>query len=248
VFRVTPRSSSPARRAFTLIELLVVIAIIAILAAIIFPVFAKARERARQTTCLSNLRQLGTAWAMYSQDYDEMCCLSYRYTADWMQCYQWDFTVDYATNKVTLGLLGAYSKDSRINQCPTFAGRIETWGDPHTGYAYNMALGGDLSAASPTYPVLIGCITDPTGTVCFADSAYWATYPTSILAGNKFLRGPGDPYYSYTGPNVHYRHNRTANVDFADGHAKASPTICHPSPNDPDLGDLCEDNSLYDLR
>jgi len=59
------------RRGFTLIELLVVIAIIAILAAILFPVFAKARERARQTSCVSNLRQLSVAFLSYAQDYDE---------------------------------------------------------------------------------------------------------------------------------------------------------------------------------
>src|SRR5689334_10183077 len=59
------------RRGFTLIELLVVIAIIAILAAILFPVFAQARAKARQTTCLSNNKQIGLALLMYAQDYDE---------------------------------------------------------------------------------------------------------------------------------------------------------------------------------
>src|SRR5689334_2904246 len=69
----TPCKSRTARRcgAFTLIELLVVIAIIAILAAILFPVFAQAREKARAISCLSNLKQAGLAYAMYVQDYDE---------------------------------------------------------------------------------------------------------------------------------------------------------------------------------
>jgi prepilin-type N-terminal cleavage/methylation domain-containing protein/prepilin-type processing-associated H-X9-DG protein len=62
------------RKAFTLIELLVVIAIIAILAAILFPVFAQAREKARAITCLSNTREIGTSMLMYQQDYDEIFC------------------------------------------------------------------------------------------------------------------------------------------------------------------------------
>jgi prepilin-type N-terminal cleavage/methylation domain-containing protein/prepilin-type processing-associated H-X9-DG protein len=66
-----------ARRAFTLIELLVVIAIIAILAAILFPVFAQAREKARQTSCLSNCKQVATATLMYVQDYDETFPISF---------------------------------------------------------------------------------------------------------------------------------------------------------------------------
>ena len=65
------RHPSNSASAFTLIELLVVIAIIAILVAILFPVFAQAREKARQAACMSNLKQIGTAFAMYVQDYDE---------------------------------------------------------------------------------------------------------------------------------------------------------------------------------
>src|SRR5689334_18946495 len=70
--------SGTTRRAFTLIELLVVIAIIAILAAILFPVFAQAREKARTVSCLSNMKQLGTAFTMYLQDYDEVVLPRYQ--------------------------------------------------------------------------------------------------------------------------------------------------------------------------
>src|SRR3954465_8785321 len=69
--RTEPRRVGRPYRGFTLIELLVVIGIIAILAAILFPVFAKARDAARSATCKNNVKQLATAWTMYAQDYDE---------------------------------------------------------------------------------------------------------------------------------------------------------------------------------
>jgi prepilin-type N-terminal cleavage/methylation domain-containing protein/prepilin-type processing-associated H-X9-DG protein len=90
---------------FTLIELLVVIAIIAILAAILFPVFAQAREKARQSTCLSNARQMGLGLTMYAQDYDET--------------YPWAAGLQPNTTPCWAGLIYPYVKNLAVFTCPS---------------------------------------------------------------------------------------------------------------------------------
>ncbi len=113
-----------SRRAFTLIELLVVIAIIAILAAILFPVFARAREKARQASCLSNVKQMGLAALMYAQDYDEMVVpgeIRIPGAQRWMG---------------EGGLLLPYVKNVQIFRCPSADGPAASKSFSHDGQSY----------------------------------------------------------------------------------------------------------------
>src|ERR1043165_6408849 len=97
------------RRGFTLIELLVVITIIAALAAILFPVFAQAREAARKASCQSNLKQLGTGWTMYAQDYDETTNAN-----TWNGGGFWE-------NQIFIERLQPYIKNYNVARCPSDA-------------------------------------------------------------------------------------------------------------------------------
>jgi len=125
------------RRGFTLIELLVVIAIIAILAAILFPVFARAREKARQSSCLSNLKQLGLGFLMYAQDYDELFpqhrCQDAGHSSIWhLGCYFEEVM--------------PYLKNQQVLRCPSC--NYSAYGNPGTGFAnldygFNIHLAGD---------------------------------------------------------------------------------------------------------
>src|SRR5437764_6883631 len=128
-------------RAFTLIELLVVIAIIAILAAILFPVFAQAREKARSTACLSNLKQIGMATRMYSQDYDEVLVPNYLYT------------VHPAAGTLKTGtpyllwfedLLQPYVKNSNVFVCPD-------WSDLYTYGRDSLPVGVGAGLRTPRW-------------------------------------------------------------------------------------------------
>src|SRR5436190_16513976 len=106
-------SRRSARNAFTLIELLVVIAIIAILAAILFPVFAQAREKARQSSCISNMKQVGLALQMYAQDYDETLPPHNDNVSDFGDPNVYNRTPNF------LGSLLAYTKNRGVLACPS---------------------------------------------------------------------------------------------------------------------------------
>jgi prepilin-type N-terminal cleavage/methylation domain-containing protein/prepilin-type processing-associated H-X9-DG protein len=197
-------------RAFTLIELLVVIAIIAVLAAILFPVFAQARAKARQITCASNLRNLGTAVLMYAQDYDERLPLAAYATSDG-DFFTWhDLTDPYAKNK-------------DIWHCPSSAvknadagGRITTHFGYNARYLTDFAL--DFSNAGSHSAVSLAAIAQPSETLLLTDAK-------SSIAGSwcgddgKFLLPPGEKNAHCWGrPNP--VHNEGANVLWGDGHVK----------------------------
>ena len=180
------------RFGFTLIELLVVIAIIAILAAILFPVFARAREKARQTSCLSNLKQLALADQMYAQDYDETIA-SYRShmpgTAE-----PGDLEYNYRD------MLQPYLMNEQIWECPS--------GDAAVGYSPNITSIGITTPADNRHTYLyayrkLAIFEYPAETAIYADagSHWWRSTSTAVQ-------------------NVHFRHNDGVNVSFLDGHAK----------------------------
>ena len=120
----------PSRRGFTLIELLVVIAIIAILAAILFPVFAKAREKARQITCDSNMKQMGLGFLQYQQDNDERFMPSDYYGQGWA------------------GDVYPYEKSGGIYGCPDDPTSVSTAGDSKVSYAANTNIVGSGGGGS----------------------------------------------------------------------------------------------------
>lgn len=238
------------KNAFTLIELLVVIAIIAILAAILFPVFAQAREKARNISCISNLRQLGTAFQMYLQDFDEK--VMSRYDA----CPQTG-PVN-ADQKLWTASLQPYVKNKQIMICPSASNTnyCDAWKDWNGKDALNnrgrLSIGYNQTINGFYYNIGDGCgqqilpalasIVAPTKNVMFADSV-----PGDVSGGYRgYLFGntaSNVPYIGTPAGSLGSRHSEGTSMTFFDGHAKwAKTTTILGNPNAPFK---CDDQSLY---
>jgi prepilin-type N-terminal cleavage/methylation domain-containing protein/prepilin-type processing-associated H-X9-DG protein len=183
------------RSGFTLIELLVVIAIIAILAAILFPVFARAREKARQASCQSNLKQLGLAMMMYVQDYDE------RYLYGW--------NTEWACSSTFEGFLLPYTKNEQIFLCPSGVAEDGIYDAGAYSWTYDHMRGQKIATVSQSG--------SPAEYYMIGDSywEYWFGNPEDEAQMRLNLGLDRNDNYSAT------RHNGMANMCFADGHVKS---------------------------
>jgi prepilin-type N-terminal cleavage/methylation domain-containing protein/prepilin-type processing-associated H-X9-DG protein len=191
------------RRGFTLIELLVVIAIIAILAAILFPVFAKAREKARQTSCLSNVKELCLAMLMYAQDWDERLTRCREGWGDpWVQPYPmtscWPWWME----------IMPYIKNTQILNCPSYA-RQGRYVDEIGGLGYGL----NLWIAQQNPGISMGQIAKPAETALLMD-----------INGDLVCWLPSFPDTNPGGlpcnGNAPTRHNEGLNIGWCDGHGK----------------------------
>ncbi len=230
----------PKNLGFTLIELLVVVAVVAILAAVVFPAVAGAKNTARRSQCMSNLRQVASAWQLYANDNASRACPSYYTDPDGVMA-SWDFTF-VPPNSWRPGLLAPYTRCGAVYSCPSF--KISK-GRPYTGYAYNASyVGGDPVNVPPckTEPCLLGQIARPTATAVFADGGYG-----SPVKPHNYLRAPSDAYLFAAG-TVHFRHDGFASVAYADGHVKACSEVYLAEKAAPECGALSEDDSAYDLQ
>jgi prepilin-type N-terminal cleavage/methylation domain-containing protein/prepilin-type processing-associated H-X9-DG protein len=212
--QIRTRLHQPVRhhRGFTLIELLVVIAIIAILAAILFPVFAKARDAARSTACKNNVKQLATAWTMYAQDYDETTA-PIRIGGAGSLAFRWN------------EILQPYIKNLGVMVCPSNSNR------GGITYTYNFSVGGTgralaqipVPAQTPVFIDALGS-TNPLQSLCFiipgGTGGPATIIPRRLNPANLNIPGAvhQDQQEAYPWADIHAD---SANYAFADGHVKS---------------------------
>lgn len=239
---MTPFSPRPNRtRGFTLIELLVVIAIIAILAAILFPVFAQAREKARQTSCMSNLKQLSLGILQYTPDYDDSFPSgSVKYNGGWSDGFTgWQTPCDpgqAGTDCMVWGnAVQPYVKNRKVFECPSSINRkITPYGDrpDASSYTYNgdLQFSSDAAVVQPTTTVLLwsGVMSNAWAGRSIASPALNCPngnepciYQPGTGAGNGF----GDHFIVYGGYDNYKKwiHGAGDNFAYVDGHVKWQP-------------------------
>lgn len=223
-----PAVRREASKGFTLIELLVVIAIIAILAAILFPVFARARENARRTSCASNLKQISLGMFQYTQDYDE----------------KFSGTENGSVTGVTSWqvLLSPYTKSDQLFNCPN----AKAWTEDKVTYPQDYYL--YRSYGLNNYLGIVGGVAlaqvaSPAETVMFADNlngdnlttyGLWRMTAPSVQTATNWWELKGGT----VGGRITQRHFDGANVAYADGHVKWAKL---PGP-------ITQDDTLWDLN
>jgi len=193
-------STQSDKAGFTLIELLVVIAIISILASILFPVFAQAREKARQTSCLSNNKQYATAILMYTSDYDETMPMSIYPTAVGVVTYFLEID-PYVKNKD----VAVCPSDPQAMKLADLVGYPAPNTPIYSSYGANLAL--FVTNGFPGYPF----VAPPTLASVQRAAETIMTYDANVTQG-------ADGGQSLI---IQARHNETFTANFVDGHAKA---------------------------
>jgi len=229
-------------RAFTLIELLVVIAIIAILAAILFPVFAQAKAAAKKTVCLSQTKQVGLGSLMYAGDFDDhepipqggFINLPTAFIIPyWYGAMKIDFTNAAAGWQIDPadGLLYPYMKNQAIMGCPSATKRSIDGGavsSYNLGYAANPYIiaypNPGAVAPYPSAPPSMTELASPAETILISDAADVITIPSVGLQSTVQLRPPS----SGGSPTMYGVHSQKVNVAWCDGHSKSTSVSQRP--------------------
>ncbi len=202
---------SQKQNAFTLIELLVVIAIIAVLAAILFPVFAQARAKARQATCVSNERQLATGILLYVQDYDDtLPPVAVLPPGDHEEGEKEEEKED-----LWITLIYPYTKSNEIRRCP------EDTQSKENSYGLNERIFADFADAEEheTATMSLSALHHPAETVMLGDIGVGDDFVTNTPDAYKMV-SPTFPLNDEVDSRPHARHFHQVSLAFMDGHVK----------------------------